>query len=59
MSQMQNTFTTRFGPSPFAEMMAELQCQHHAELKLMYLDAASHYGLYGLEQVSQFSPFHD
>jgi hypothetical protein len=40
-------------------MMAELQRQHHAELELMYLDAACHYGLYGSEQVSQFSPFHD
>jgi len=56
---MRNTFATRFGPSPFAEMMAELQRQHHAELELMYLDAARHYGLYGSEQVSQFSPFHD
>jgi len=43
---MQNTFATHFGPSPFAEMMAELQQQHHAELELMYLDAARHYGLY-------------
>ena len=59
MSQMRNTFATRFGPSPFAEMVAELQRQHHAELELMYLDAARHYGLYGSEQVSQFSPFHD
>jgi hypothetical protein len=37
----------------------ELQRQHHAELELMYLDAARHYGLYGSEQISQFSPFHD
>jgi len=59
MSQMRNTFSTRFGPSPFAEMIAELQRQHHAELELMYLDAARHYGLYGSEQISQFSPFHD
>jgi hypothetical protein len=59
MSQMRNMFSTRFGPSPFAEMIAELQRQHHAELELMYLDAARHYGLYGSEQISQFSPFHD
>ena len=39
--------------------MAELQQQHHTELELMYLDAAHHYGLYGPEQVPQFSPFHD
>ena len=49
---MQNTFATRFGPSLFAEMMAELQRQHHTELELMYLDAACHYGLYGSKCVS-------
>jgi hypothetical protein len=59
MSQMCNTFVTRFGPSPFLEMMAELQCKHHAELELLYLNAACHYGLQGALQVPSFSMFSD
>jgi hypothetical protein len=59
MSQMCNTFATWFRPSPFSEMMAELQCKHHAELELMYLDAAHHYGLHGALQVPSFSTFSD
>jgi hypothetical protein len=59
MSQMCNTFATRFGPSPFSEMMAELQCKHHTELELMYLDAARHYGLHGALQILAFSTFSD
>ena len=58
MSQMRNTFATRFGPSPFAEMMSELQHQHHAELELMYLEYARHHGLHG-KQVKEFSSFGD
>jgi hypothetical protein len=58
MSQMRNTFTTRFGPSPFAEMMSELQYQHHAELELMYLEYARHHGLHS-KQVKEFSSFGD
>lgn len=56
---MCNTFATRFEPSPFAEMVAELQCKHHAELELMYLDAAQHYHLHGTAQVPPFFPFND
>jgi hypothetical protein len=59
MSQMRNTFATRFGPSPFAEMIAELQRKHHAELELMYYDAARCFGLYGNDQVPAFSGFDD
>ncbi|KAJ3818006.1 hypothetical protein F5880DRAFT_1687260 [Lentinula raphanica] len=59
MSLMCNTFATRFGPSPFAELMSELQYKHHAELELMYLDAARSYGLYGPAQVPAFSSFAD
>jgi hypothetical protein len=59
MSQMCNTFATRFGPSPFAEMVAELQRKHHAELELMYLDAARHYNLHGIARVPPFSAFND
>jgi hypothetical protein len=54
---MCNTFATRFGPSPFSEMVAELQCKHHAELELMYLDAACYYNLHGSIQIPPFSPF--
>src|SRR6267154_2230413 len=59
MSQMHNTFVTQFRPSPFAEMVAELQRKHHAELELMYLDAAHHYNLYCAAQIPPFSPFND
>lgn len=59
MSQLCNTFATRFGPSPFSEMMSELQRKHHAELELMYFDAARHYNLYGSEQIPDFSSFQD
>jgi hypothetical protein len=59
MSQMCNTFATWFGPSPFSEMMAEMQRKHHAELELMYLDAACHYGLHGTLQIPSFSTFSD
>jgi hypothetical protein len=59
MSQMCNTFATRFGPSPFAEMMSELQRKHHAELELMYLDAAHSYNLYGSTQIPEFLSFDD
>lgn len=56
---MCNTFATRFGPSPFAEMVSELQRKHHAELELMYLDAARHYNHYGSDEIPSFSSFSD
>lgn len=59
MLQMCTSFATCFGPSPFSEMMSELQHKHHAELELMYLDAAHYYNLYGPEQVPAFSSFND
>ncbi|KAF5384667.1 hypothetical protein D9757_006187 [Collybiopsis confluens] len=59
MSQMCKTFATRFGPSPFAEMMAELQRKHHSELELMYFDAARYQNLYGSQQIPPFSAFDD
>jgi hypothetical protein len=59
MSQMCNTFATRFGPSPFSEMVSELQRKHHAELELMYLDAGRHYKLHGEAQVPPFPAFDD
>ena len=57
MSQMCNAFATQFGPSPFLEMMAELQCKHHVEHELMYFNAACHYSLHGALQVPSFSMF--
>jgi hypothetical protein len=59
MSQMCSTFATHFGPSPFAEMMIELQHKHHSELELMYFDAAHHLHLYGATQIPPFSAFDD
>jgi len=59
MSQMCNTFATRFGPSPFAEMMSEIQRKHHGELELMYFHAAQHRNLYGDKQIPAFSSFED
>lgn len=59
MSQMCNTFATRFGPAPFAEMMSEIQQKHHGEVELMYLDAARSYNLYGSDQIPAFSSFRD
>jgi hypothetical protein len=59
MSQMCNTFATRFGPAPFARMVSEIQRKHHAELEFMYLDAARHLNLFGHEQVPAFSAFDD
>jgi len=59
MSQMCNGFATRFGPAPFAEMASELQHYHHAELELMYYDAARSLGLHGPGLISLFSSFGD
>jgi hypothetical protein len=58
MSQMCNTFATRFGPSPFADMTSELQHSHHAELELMYYEAARSLGLHG-SSIPSFSSFGD
>jgi hypothetical protein len=58
MSQMCNAFATCFGPAPFAEMASELQHNHHAELELMYYDAARSLGLHG-SLIPSFSSFGD
>jgi hypothetical protein len=58
MSQMCNAFATRFGPAPFADMTSELQHHHHAELELMYYDAARSLGLHG-SLIPSFSSFGD
>ncbi|KAK6974250.1 hypothetical protein R3P38DRAFT_2812166 [Favolaschia claudopus] len=54
MSQMVNTFSTRLGPSPFAEMCSELQYKDHAVQEFMYLSAAKFYGQTGLKSFSSF-----
>jgi hypothetical protein len=56
MSQMCNAFATRFGPASFAEITSELQHNHHAELELMYYDAARSLGLHG-SLIPPFSSF--
>jgi hypothetical protein len=59
MSMMSNTFATRLGPSPFSELVSELQYKHHTLLELMYTHAARHYRLHGSAQIPPFSPFAD
>ncbi|KAJ7772000.1 hypothetical protein DFH07DRAFT_937710 [Mycena maculata] len=54
MWQMCNTFATRFGPSPFSEMVSEIQHRHHADGELIYLAAVNFYGQRGCEQFSKF-----
>ncbi|KAJ7707928.1 hypothetical protein B0H16DRAFT_1824162 [Mycena metata] len=54
MRLMCNTFATRFGPSPFSEMVSEVQHRHHAEGELMYLAAVIFYGQRGCKQFSSF-----
>ncbi|KAJ7196492.1 hypothetical protein GGX14DRAFT_672632 [Mycena pura] len=56
MWQMRNTFATRFGPAPFAELISEVQHRQHAEVELMYLAAAT---FYGVRDVAPFSAFDD
>ncbi|KAF9011458.1 hypothetical protein BDZ89DRAFT_1167536 [Hymenopellis radicata] len=49
----------RLGPSPFAELVCELQSRFHAQNELMYYAAALHFGLHGEDQVPAFSWFDD
>ncbi|KAJ7719793.1 hypothetical protein DFH07DRAFT_784561 [Mycena maculata] len=51
---MCNTFATRFGPSPFSEMVSEVQHRYHADAELMYLAAVIFYGQRGRKQFSKF-----
>lgn len=55
---MCNTFSTRFGPSPVSELIAELQHKHHATIELMYYAAAQHLGFRGPD-IPTFSEFRD
>ncbi|KAF9052488.1 hypothetical protein BDZ89DRAFT_1032535 [Hymenopellis radicata] len=59
MSQMNSLIVKRVGPSPFSEMISELQHRHHARIELMYYAAALHYGLHGTKRIPQFSAFND
>ncbi|KAJ7151286.1 hypothetical protein C8R43DRAFT_951101 [Mycena crocata] len=54
MWQMSNTFSTRFGPAPFAELVSEIQHRAHAESELAYVAAANFYRQSGLKQYSSF-----
>ncbi|KAF9036007.1 hypothetical protein BDZ89DRAFT_1223268 [Hymenopellis radicata] len=49
----------RMGPSPFSELVSETQYRHHASLEVMYYAAAANFGLYGPDQITQFSAFDD
>ena len=41
MSVMQTCFATRFGPEPFAALLAEMRYLDHAHRELLYLSALS------------------
>jgi hypothetical protein len=53
---MSNTFSSRFGPAPFSELVSEIQHREHADRELMYLAAAN---FYGQPVTTQFSAFDD
>jgi len=59
MWQLTSGTTKRLGPSPFSEMVSELQYRYHAQKELIYYSAASHFGLHGEDQIPQFSAFSD
>jgi len=54
MWQMANTFATRFGAAPFAELVSEIQHRFHAEIELIYLAAANFYGQVDVKSCSAF-----
>ncbi|KAJ7914555.1 hypothetical protein B0H13DRAFT_2270697 [Mycena leptocephala] len=56
MRQMSNTFSSRFGPAPFSELVSEIQHREHADRELMYLAAAN---FYGQPVTTPFSAFDD
>ncbi|CAK5273589.1 unnamed protein product [Mycena citricolor] len=56
MHQMTNTFASRFGPAPFAELFSEIQHRAHADGEMMYLSAAK---FYGVAPAWSFSAFDD
>ncbi|KIK66912.1 hypothetical protein GYMLUDRAFT_55535 [Collybiopsis luxurians FD-317 M1] len=58
IDQMKPCFAGRFGPEPFSKMLHELQMLQHSCRELMYLSAATSYGLSGL-QVPRFPSFDD
>ncbi|KIK65907.1 hypothetical protein GYMLUDRAFT_257835 [Collybiopsis luxurians FD-317 M1] len=58
IDQMKPCFTGQFGPEPFLKMLHELQMLQHSRQELMYLSAATSYGLSGL-QVPRFPSFDD
>ncbi|KAF9020332.1 hypothetical protein BDZ89DRAFT_1203851 [Hymenopellis radicata] len=59
MWQLASGTVKRLGPSPFSEMVSELQYRDHASCELIYYSAALCFGLHGKAQVPQFSSFTD
>ncbi|KAL0567504.1 hypothetical protein V5O48_014489 [Marasmius crinis-equi] len=59
IDQMKACFAGRFGPEPFSRMLREVQMLQHSRCELMYLSAASSYGLSGTKQVPPFPSFND
>ncbi|KAJ7159340.1 hypothetical protein C8R43DRAFT_948269 [Mycena crocata] len=54
MWQMSNTFSARLVPSPFAELVSEIQHRSHAENELAYVAVANFYRQQGVKQYSAF-----
>ncbi|KAJ7832126.1 hypothetical protein B0H14DRAFT_3712671 [Mycena olivaceomarginata] len=57
MWEFNSCIVKRVGPSPFSQLVSELQRRHHARIELMYYSAAIHFGLHGKDQIPQFSAF--
>lgn len=59
MWQFNSGIVRRFGPSPFAELVSELQYRFHAQHELIYYASALHFDLHGEDQIPIFSRFDD
>ncbi len=59
MWKLSSGIVRRLGPSPFSEMVLELQSKYHARCELAYYAAAAHYERHGKEQIPAFSAFND
>ncbi|KAJ3842724.1 hypothetical protein F5878DRAFT_697092 [Lentinula raphanica] len=56
MAELRSTSANRFGATPYAELVSELQRRHHSTLELSYLACAQSHG-FQKSQVPPFSPF--
>ncbi|KAJ3821689.1 hypothetical protein F5880DRAFT_1485618, partial [Lentinula raphanica] len=58
MAELRSTSANRFGATPYAELVSELQRRYHSTLELSYLACAQSHG-FQKDQVPPFSPFED